>query len=138
MVSQETHPKLPPFNGGCPLNMAINATIPQVVVQINLSFDGMDNTISTFEHYKDVLNQARNHDVTTEDVLVWLLFMSFKCKVANWYRCIPYAYVTSWENLARVFIHEFDEVANPRGIIKSWSLVSMLDSKSIEKEFPSP
>jgi len=48
----------------------------------------MDNTIYAFEHYKDVLNQARNYDVTIEDILVWLLAMSFKGKVIDWYRSL--------------------------------------------------
>lgn len=55
MDDQATHSNFPPFNGGCPLNLATNAIVPQVVLKINPSFDRMDNTISTFEHCKDVL-----------------------------------------------------------------------------------
>lgn len=70
MVSQVAHLNFPLFDGVFPLNVATNISIPQFVIKINPSFDGIDNTIFAFENCKDVLNQVRNHDVTTEYIMV--------------------------------------------------------------------
>lgn len=78
MDAQAVQPNFSPFNGGFPLNLANKAAIPQVVFNTNSGFDIMDNAISTFDNYKDVLKKARKHDVTTKDILVQLLAMYFK------------------------------------------------------------
>jgi len=49
--------------------------------------------------------------------MVRLLAQSFKGKVLDWYRGIANGSITSWAQLAKPFILEFNEVGDPFSLL---------------------
>jgi len=50
-----------------------------------------------YEHYVDVVDLAKIHNIQHEDIIVRLLAQSFKGKVLDWYRGLANGSVTSWD-----------------------------------------
>jgi len=69
--------------------------IPTNVFKTLPKFDATTKKIA-YEHYVDVVNLAKIHNIHHEDVMVILLAHSFKGKVLDWYRGLASGSITSW------------------------------------------
>lgn len=59
--------------------------------------------------------------------------MYFKDKVEYWYRSLPNASITSWDDLVEVFINEFDEVYDPISFLMQFTSIKKNNQEYITK-----
>ena len=120
----------PTWDNGVPLSLAMLHDISVNIFKTLLEFDATSNKIA-YEHYVDVADLAKTHNIQHEDIMVRLLAQSFKGKVLDQYRGFPNGSITSWAQLVEPFILEFNELEGPFSLLTQFTSIKRYEQENI-------
>ena len=111
-----------PFDQGSPLNLQQHNDIPLAALKGVPYFTGERQTTS-FEHVRDIATLCNVHHMTQENVAIRLLAASFKGKALEWFRSLPVASISTWDELGDAFTKSFEDKSDHLSLVEQLTTI---------------